>query len=76
MVIQFFEIEDNNIREFKAQLELAYKNHFKNTKSFKEAFKDCSVPEISIPNDLYFDDIEKAKKQLYEDKKISEKIFK
>ena len=33
------------------------------------------MPEISIPNDLYFDDIEKAKKQLYEDKKISEKIY-
>ena len=48
MVIQFFEIAENNIKEFKSQLKIAYKNHFKNTKSFKEAFKDFSVPEISI----------------------------
>jgi hypothetical protein len=42
MVIQFFEIAENNIKEFKSQLKIAYKNHFKNTKSFKEAFKDFS----------------------------------
>ena len=75
MVIQFFEIAENNIKEFKSQLKIAYKNHFKNTKSFKEAFKDFSVPEISISNDLYFEDIEKAKKQLYEDKKSGEEIY-
>ena len=75
MVIQFFEIAENNIKEFKSQLKIAYKNHFKNTKSFKEAFKDFSIPEISISNDLYFEDIEKAKKQLYEDKKSGEEIY-
>jgi hypothetical protein len=75
MVIQFFEIAENNIKEFKSQLKIAYKNHFKNTKSFKEAFKDLTVPEISISNDLYFEDIEKAKKQLYEDKKSGEEIY-
>ena len=75
MVIQFLEISESNRREFKAQLKIAYKNHFKKTKAFKEVFKDSYIPEISIPNDLYFDDIEKAKKQLYEDKTNGEEVY-
>lgn len=75
MVIQFLEISESNRREFKAQLKIAYKNHFKKTKAFKEVFKDSYIPEISIPNDLYFYDIEKAKKQLYEDKTNGEEVY-
>ena len=47
MVIQFFEITENNRREFKAQLKIAYKNHFKKTKSFNEVFKDSYIDDIN-----------------------------
>lgn len=68
MKLLFMNIGDENQKEFLSQLEIVYERHFKNTKSFPEVYKDWNVPEIFIPNHLYFEDIEKAKSEMYEAK--------
>ena len=68
MKFQFLEVEKDNKRELAAQLRIAYKSHFPSSKSFDEVFEDGISPEISIPNDLYFEDIEKAKTEMYKTK--------
>ena len=68
-------IKTKNKKEFQTQLKIVYKSHFPKAKIFKEVFKDWREPEISIPNDLYFDDIEKAKDQMYEEKSNCDGVY-
>ena len=58
MTFRFLDISENDEQEFKTQLRIAYNSHFKNTKPFDDVFTDWNVPELSIQNDLYFNDIE------------------
>ena len=75
MKIEFSKISDENRQEFRSQLMIAYKIHFPNGKPFNQAFHDWSDPEISIPNDLYFEDIEKAKDEMYESKNAGNEVY-
>ena len=75
MTFIFLDISEENKKEFQTQLKIVYKSHFPKAKIFKEVFKDWREPEISIPNDLYFDDIEKAKDQMYEEKSICDGVY-
>ena len=75
MKLQFLEIAEDNRQEFITQLKIAYKNHFQDGKSFKQVFHDWSLPVITIPNELYFEDIEKAKKKMYEVKNTGDEIY-
>ena len=68
MTFRFLDISENDEQEFKTQLRIAYNSHFKNTKPFDDVFTDWNIPELSIQNDLYFNDIENAKTEMYESK--------
>ena len=68
MTFRFLDISENDEQEFKTQLRIAYNSHFKNTKPFDDVFTDWNVPELSIQNDLYFNDIENVKNEMYESK--------
>ena len=75
MVIQFFEIAENNIKEFKSQLKIAYKNHFKNTKSFKEAFKDFSVLKFQFQMIYILKILKKLRSNCMKTKKVVKKFI-
>lgn len=68
MKFQFLEVEKDDKKELLGQLKIAYEIHFPYAKDFKEVFEDWLVPEIAVPNDLYFEDMEKAKSKMYEAK--------
>ena len=75
MKIQFLEISEENKQEFRSHLRIAYNTHFPNAKLFNLVFMDWTIPEISIPNELYFQDIEKAKTEMYEAKNRDDELF-
>ncbi|MBQ0052761.1 MAG: hypothetical protein KBT11_11990 [Treponema sp.] len=68
MKFQFLEVAEDDKKELLGQLKIAYKIHFSNAKDFEEVFEDWLVLEITVPNDLYFEDMEKAKSKMYEAK--------
>ena len=68
MKLLFMNIADDNQKEFLNQLEIVYKRHFQISTMYKEELEDAGIHVISIPNHLYFEDIEKAKAEMYEAK--------